>query len=130
MVEPFEAITTLYSLPASTGIDATPFFSFFYALFFGMMLSDVAYGIIIAVGTYVIRKKYNLEGEEMPKMKTHSGAKKRFRSTGTGKLKFKKPGQRHLLTGMKSKKGRSLRKSGIVDSTDMTRMKKFMPYSA
>lgn len=65
----------------------------------------------------------------MPKMKTHSGAKKRFKVTGTGKIKHKKPGQRHLLTGMKAKKGRSLRKSDIVDSTDMNRMKKFMPYS-
>ena len=65
----------------------------------------------------------------MPKMKTHSGAKKRFRATGTGKLKYRKPGQRHLLTGMDPKKGRSLRKAGIVHSTDMERMKQFMPYS-
>ncbi|HCU08359.1 MAG TPA: hypothetical protein DF480_05265 [Clostridiales bacterium] len=62
IVQPFEAITKLYSLPASRGIDATPFFSFFYALFFGMMLSDAAYGIIITVGTFVIRRKYHLEG--------------------------------------------------------------------
>ncbi len=62
MVQPFEAVTKLYSLPASGGIDATPFFSFFYALFFGMMLSDAAYGIIITVGTHVLRKKYQLEG--------------------------------------------------------------------
>lgn len=62
MTEPFEAITKLYSLPASSSIDATPFFSFFYALFFGMMLSDAAYGIIIAAGTYMLRKKYHLEG--------------------------------------------------------------------
>lgn len=66
----------------------------------------------------------------MPKMKTHSGAKKRFRVTGSGKIKYKKPGQRHLLTGMKPKKGRSLRKSAIVNSSDMVRMKKFLPYSA
>jgi len=65
----------------------------------------------------------------MPKMKTHTGAKKRFRTTGTGKLKFKKPGKRHLLTGTAPKKGRSLRKSAIVNDTDMTRMIKFMPYS-
>ena len=65
----------------------------------------------------------------MPKMKTHSGAKKRFKVTGTGKIKYKKPGQRHLLTGMKAKKGRALRKSDIVNGTDMNRMKKFMPYS-
>ena len=61
-VQPFEAVTKLYSLPASGGIDATPFFAFFYALFFGMMLADVAYGIIIAVATFVVNKKYHLEG--------------------------------------------------------------------
>jgi V/A-type H+-transporting ATPase subunit I len=62
VVQPFEAVTKLYSLPASGGIDATPFFSFFYALFFGMMLSDAAYGVIITVGTFMLRKKYHLEG--------------------------------------------------------------------
>ncbi|MDR1244108.1 MAG: 50S ribosomal protein L35, partial [Endomicrobium sp.] len=35
----------------------------------------------------------------MPKIKTHSGSKKRFKVTGKGKVKYKKPGQRHLLTG-------------------------------
>ncbi|MBU2567405.1 MAG: 50S ribosomal protein L35, partial [Elusimicrobia bacterium] len=33
----------------------------------------------------------------MPKLKTHSGAKKRFRFTGTGRIKYKKAGLRHLL---------------------------------
>jgi large subunit ribosomal protein L35 len=65
----------------------------------------------------------------MPKMKTHTGAKKRFRSTGSGKLKFKKPGNRHLLTGNPSKTTRNLRKSGIVSASDMDRMAKFMPYA-
>lgn len=65
----------------------------------------------------------------MPKMKTHTGAKKRFRSTGSGKLKFKKPGNRHLLTGNPSKTTRKLRKSGIVSASDMDRMAKFMPYA-
>ncbi len=59
---PFEAVTKLYALPDSRGVDPTPYFSFFYALFFGMMLSDAAYGLIIAVATFVILKKYPLEG--------------------------------------------------------------------
>lgn len=59
---PFEAVTKLYALPDSRGIDPTSYFSFFYALFFGMMLSDAAYGLIIAVATFVILKKYPLEG--------------------------------------------------------------------
>ena len=59
---PFESITKLYALPASGGIDPTPFFSFFYAIFFGMMLSDAAYGLIIAAATFIIKRKFRLEG--------------------------------------------------------------------
>lgn len=61
-VSPFESITKLYALPDSRGIDATVFFSFFYAMFFGMMLSDAAYGIIMMVGTFVLMRKFRLEG--------------------------------------------------------------------
>lgn len=59
---PFEAITKLYALPDSRGIDATPFFSLSYIIFFGMMLSDAAYGLIMAGATFFILKKYRLEG--------------------------------------------------------------------
>lgn len=59
---PFESVTKLYALPSSRGIDATPFFSFFYALFFGMMLSDAAYGLIMTIATFVVMKKFRLEG--------------------------------------------------------------------
>lgn len=45
----------------------------------------------------------------MPKMKTHKGTKKRFRLTAKGKVKFKKPGTRHLATGMSKKRRRNLR---------------------
>lgn len=50
----------------------------------------------------------------MPKMKSHSGAKKRFSKTATGKWKHRKPGLRHLLTGMKAKKGRLLREARVL----------------
>lgn len=59
---PFEAITKLYALPAYRGIDPTPYFSFFYAVFFGMMLSDAAYGLIVTVATYVFMKKNPVGG--------------------------------------------------------------------
>ena len=65
----------------------------------------------------------------MPKMKTHSGAKKRFKVTGTGKVKYKKPGQRHLLTGDSGNQNRKSRKASIVDATDMKTMKKYLPYN-
>ncbi|MDD5921971.1 MAG: V-type ATPase 116kDa subunit family protein, partial [Eubacteriales bacterium] len=61
-VYPFEAITSMYSLPDYHGIDPTSFFAIFYALFFGMMLSDAGYGVIITVATALILKKYKLEG--------------------------------------------------------------------
>lgn len=65
----------------------------------------------------------------MPKMKTHSGAKKRFKVTGSGKVKYKKPGQRHLLTGDSGNQNRKSRKASVVDSTDMKTMKKYLPYN-
>jgi len=67
---PFEAITKLYALPDSRAIDATPFFALSYAIFFGMMLSDAAYGLILTIATFVILKKMKPEGmtEKMIKM--------------------------------------------------------------
>ncbi len=59
---PFESVTKLYAYPDYWGIDATPFFAFPYALFFGMMLSDAAYGIILMGITYFLKKKFKLEG--------------------------------------------------------------------
>jgi len=51
----------------------------------------------------------------MPKMKSHSGAKKRFKKTANGKIMRKKAGKGHLLTKKNSKRKRHLRKSTIVD---------------
>ncbi|MDR3195215.1 MAG: 50S ribosomal protein L35 [Endomicrobium sp.] len=64
----------------------------------------------------------------MPKMKTHRGAKKRFKVTGKGKVKYKKPGQRHLMTGDSGNQNRKSRKAVIVADSDMKTMKKVMPY--
>lgn len=58
LVEPFGAITELYGLPGySTVIDPNPFVALFFFLFFGMMFSDAAYGIILAVIAMVYLKK-------------------------------------------------------------------------
>ena len=59
---PFESITEMYSLPAYKGFDPTSIYAFFYALFFGMMLSDAGYGIVMTIGCFVILKKFDLEG--------------------------------------------------------------------
>ena len=64
----------------------------------------------------------------MPKMKTHSGAKKRFKVTGSGKVKYRKPGQRHLMAGDSGNQNRKSRKPSTVAETDMKTMKKYLPY--
>ncbi|PIV90650.1 50S ribosomal protein L35 [Candidatus Gracilibacteria bacterium CG17_big_fil_post_rev_8_21_14_2_50_48_13] len=63
------------------------------------------------------------------KLKTHSGAKKRIRITGSGKAMFQKSAKRHLLTN-KSKKAKSRDKNGIiVSSAHKKRLKKLLPYA-
>lgn len=64
----------------------------------------------------------------MPKMKTHKGAAKRFRKTGTGKLKRAKAFKSHILTKKSSKTKRNLRKAGYVSKTQEKVMKKLLPY--
>jgi len=64
----------------------------------------------------------------MPKMKTHSGAKKRFKVTAKKKVKFKKPGQRHLLAGDSGDQNRASRRPSYVAKSDSKVFKKFMPY--
>jgi large subunit ribosomal protein L35 len=50
----------------------------------------------------------------MPKVKTNSSAKKRFKVTGTGEITFQKAYKRHILTKKSTKRKRSLRKDGVV----------------
>jgi large subunit ribosomal protein L35 len=56
----------------------------------------------------------------MPKMKTNSGASKRFSITGSGKIKRKHAYKRHILTKKSTKRKRNLTYFGLVDKTDMT----------
>ena len=64
----------------------------------------------------------------MPKMKTSKSAAKRFRVTGTGKLKRAKAYKSHILTKKSTKRKRNLRKSTITDATNVKNMKKILPY--
>jgi len=59
--EAFESLTTMYSLPTYDGIDPTPLFAPFFFAFFGMMIGDWGYGIILMVLTGVALKIANLE---------------------------------------------------------------------
>ena len=53
----------------------------------------------------------------MPKMKSHSGAKKRFKLTASGKVKRAKMNRNHILNKKSTKRKRHLRQGGFVDST-------------
>lgn len=63
----------------------------------------------------------------MPKVKSNSGAKKRFKLTGTGKVKRKKAFKSHILTKKSSKTKRQLGKGTIVSDVDTPRIKKLIP---
>lgn len=58
--ESFESLTTMYALPKYNGIDPTPLFAPFFLAFFGMMVGDLGYGILLFVGTLIALKAFNL----------------------------------------------------------------------
>jgi large subunit ribosomal protein L35 len=62
----------------------------------------------------------------MPKNKTHSGAKKRFKITGSGKVLRERAGKRHLLEHKSSKKTRSLTGTVTVAPSDVKKVKKLL----
>ena len=64
----------------------------------------------------------------MPKLKTNRAAAKRFKKTGTGKLKRNKAYKSHILTKKTTKRKRNLRKPAMTDSTNVKNMKKVLPY--
>ena len=63
----------------------------------------------------------------MPKMKTHRGAAKRFKKTGSGKIVRAKANKQHILTKKSPKRKRHLRKSVLVASVDEKRVKQMLP---
>ncbi|HOF95500.1 MAG TPA: V-type ATPase 116kDa subunit family protein, partial [Clostridia bacterium] len=56
LIKPFETVTNLYSRPSPSGIDGTPYMTPFYFLFFGMMLSDTGYGLVLFLGCLLFLK--------------------------------------------------------------------------
>lgn len=54
----------------------------------------------------------------MPKMKTHRGTAKRFRKTGSGRIRFKRANLRHNLSSQQTSTKRKLRQAGYVDPVD------------
>jgi large subunit ribosomal protein L35 len=66
---------------------------------------------------------------EMPKMKTKSGAKKRFKMTGTGKVKAAAQGKRHGMIKRHAKFIRQARGTMVLNDSDAKIVKKYMPYA-
>lgn len=64
----------------------------------------------------------------MPKMKTHKGAAKRFKKTGSGKIKRAHAYTSHLLGGKSPKRKRNLRKSDLVSTVEQKRISSLIPY--
>ena len=64
----------------------------------------------------------------MPKMKTKRSAAKRYRITGSGKVRYKKQNLRHILTKKSSKRKRRLRQPAILSSVEADRAKELLPY--
>ncbi len=64
----------------------------------------------------------------MPKMKTKRSAAKRFKVTGSGKLKRNKAYRRHILTKKSPKTKRNLRHATTVDASNVKNMKQILPY--
>lgn len=64
----------------------------------------------------------------MPKIKTHSGAKKRFKITKNGKVKRGHAYKSHILTKKNTKRLRNLRKTVVADETNVKQIKRLIPY--
>lgn len=64
----------------------------------------------------------------MPKIKTNSGAAKRFKKTGSGKIKRSHAFTSHILTCKSRKRKRNLRKGGLVHQADQKNIAKLIPY--
>jgi len=65
----------------------------------------------------------------MPKLKTHRGAAKRFKKTGTGKFKRSQSHLRHILTKKSTKRKRHLREPSLIHSSDKAMIAKMLPYA-
>ena len=62
----------------------------------------------------------------MPKQKTHSGAKKRFKVTGSGKITHEQANRRHLMEGKSSRRTRRLDKDAVVAPADVKKVKRLL----
>ena len=67
--EPVEGITEMYALPNKRDVDPSAVMAFFYYVFFGIMLSDAGYGLLMVIGTTLVLKRFTVEGSLKRSMK-------------------------------------------------------------
>ena len=72
---------------------------------------------------------YRRNEKKMPKLKTHTGAKKRFSKTGTGKIKRGQTKTRHILTSKPPKVKRKLGRTLLVSDGDYAKVARMIPYA-
>jgi len=77
--------------------------------------------------TFILFEKL-IKKDIMPKMKTKSSAKKRFKKTASGKIKAGHAFRRHLLTKKSRSRKRQLRKTAYIPSTSLKHVEKMLPY--
>jgi large subunit ribosomal protein L35 len=78
-------------------------------------------------GDCVSPQRIPLGDTDMPKIKTNRSAAKRFKKTGTGNFTYHKSFGSHILSTKSRKRKRSLRKSPLVDSTNLKAVKLLLP---
>jgi large subunit ribosomal protein L35 len=80
------------------------------------------------IGLKLLQIDKQLRRRKMPKIKTNRGAAKRFRKTGTGKIRRNKAFTSHILTKKSTKRKRDLRQSTLVDKSDAKNISCLIPY--
>jgi large subunit ribosomal protein L35 len=85
---------------------------------------------VVPIGWRPSQEGSQTENEKtMPKLKTHTGAAKRFSKTGSGKIKRHQTKMRHILTSKLPKTKRKLGKSLIVSDADHDKVARMIPYA-
>jgi large subunit ribosomal protein L35 len=91
--------------------------------FFFLYISHTAQKVSICLDR---QQGVTITSYTMPKVKTNSSAKKRFKVTATGKITFQKSFKRHILTKKSTKRKRNMRKDGVVADANMHFVKRLL----
>ncbi|MEY4661499.1 MAG: hypothetical protein RLZZ42_1451 [Bacteroidota bacterium] len=90
------------------------------------MLGEYSHKVQKVLRLFEDTSRGNEKTSFMPKVKTHSRAKKTFKITGSGKITFRKPTRGHLLTKKSTKRKRALRIAGQVNPANLDFVKRLL----